>query len=221
MEVERQVPRDELVEVARYYDLWRGIANLVGDGPDDEPDWDAGRLFFRSDYSQKLKEWPKWAEFGDWGAWIITPEPGYICVSHSLKHEREVFRTERMEVVFSSFLDAGKYVIMQLGDSMRTCSNVRLKSLFLNWEARGLSPGIKVQAASEKDIGLFIDVRDDKEYAEKHLKRYSLVDSPGSYGIALDYEQPRMEILALSFDELTAALLDGMPETITSKVHPR
>jgi hypothetical protein len=27
-----------------------------------------------------------------------------------------------------------------------------------------------------------------------------------------------MEVLALSFEELTAALLDGMPESITSKV---
>jgi hypothetical protein len=55
-------------------------------------------------------------------------------------------------------------------------------------------------------------------FAEKHLKSYTLEDDPSSYGFALRAEQPRMEVLALSFEELTAALLEGMPESITSQV---
>lgn len=215
---------EELAETVRHYNLWREVAHLAGDGPYEEPDWEAGRLYFRSDYSQKLKEWPEWAECGDWGAWIVAREPGgYICVSRSIMHERETTRTERIEVIFSRFLDAGKYIITQLGNSIRTRKDIRLNSIFINWEARGLNPDIKVEVASQKDIDFLTNRRNtlDKEYAEKHLKRYSLIDGPESYAIALDYERPRMEILALSFEELTAALLDGMPETITSKVYPR
>ncbi|MBW0014979.1 MAG: two-component response regulator-like APRR9 [Mycobacterium sp.] len=58
----------------------------------------------------------------------------------------------------------------------------------------------------------------DRDYAEQHLRRYTLEDNPGAYGIALDYEQPMMQVLALSFEELTAALLEGLPESITSQV---
>lgn len=215
------VAGNEAAEVIRYYDLWRRIANFIGNGPYDEADWDSGRLYFRSDYSEKLKKWPQWAELGDWAAWIIAPNPeGYICVLNSLKHERESERTERIEVMFSRFSDAGKYVIFRMGDSIRSRSDIRLKTLFVNREARGLDSRIRVEPAGREVIDFLTTERPTlaKDYAEKHLKRYALDDDPDSYGFALDSEQPRMGVLALSFEELTAALLDGMPENITSQV---
>jgi hypothetical protein len=215
------VAENEAAEVIRYYDLWRRIANFIGNGPYDEADWDDGRLYFRSDYSEKLKQWPKWAELGDWAAWIIAPNPkGYICVLNSLKHEREAERTERIEVMFSRFSDAGKYIISRMGDSIRSRSDIRLRTLFVNWEARGLDPRIRVEPASREVIDFLTTERPtlETDYAEKYLKRYALGGDPDSYGFALDYEQPRMEVLALSFEELTAALLDGMPESITSQI---
>jgi hypothetical protein len=221
MDVGGPVAGTEPAEVIRYYDLWRRIANFIGNGPYDEADWEDDRLYFRSDYSEKLKEWPKWAEFGDWAAWIVAPNPkGYICVLNSLKHEREAERTERIEVMFSRFSDAGKYVILRMGDSIRSRSDIRLKTLFVNWEARGLDSRIRVEPTGREVIDFLTTERPtlEKDYAEKHLKRYALDDDPGSYGFALDSEQPRMGVLALSFEELTAALLDGMPESITSKV---
>lgn len=88
---------DEATEVIRYYDFWREIANSIGNGPYDEAEWVEDRLYFRSDYSEKLKRWPEWAEFGDWAAWIIALKPErYMCVLRSLKHERESERNERI-----------------------------------------------------------------------------------------------------------------------------
>ncbi|OMC16496.1 hypothetical protein A5736_18185 [Mycobacterium sp. SP-6446] len=122
--------------------------------------------------------------------------------------------------MFSRFSDATKYVILRIGDSIRSRSDIRLRTLFVNWEARGLDSRIRVQPASGEVIDLLTTERPtlEKDYAEKHLKSYVLDEDANSYGFALDSEQPRMEVLALSFEELTAALLDGMPESITSQV---
>ena len=206
-------------ELTRYYELWRKIANFVGNGPYDEADWNEGRLYFRSDYSEKLKQWPEWAEHGDWGAWIIAPtREGYFCVIRSLLHERSTQRSESLEAMFSDFADAGKYIVLRIGDSIR--SSFRLQTLFVKWEARGLNSRVKVESAGHKAVEFFSNERPSRieDYAEKHLKSYTLEADSSTYGFTLYYEQPSMEILALSFEELTAALLDGMPESITSKV---
>jgi hypothetical protein len=212
---------DEPADVYRYYELWRRIANLVGGGPYDEPDLQDGRVYFRSDYSEKVRKWPEWAEQGYWGAWIIEPKhEGYFCVLRSLLHEREVDRSETIQVIFSRFLDAGKYIVMRVGDSIRTSRDIRLKSLFVNWEDRGLDARIRMEPAS-RDVVDFLKresptLKDG--FAEEYLKKYTLDDDLGSYGFTLPDEQPRMGVLAVSLEELTAELLDGMPESITSQV---
>ncbi|MCV7100781.1 hypothetical protein H7I01_10325 [Mycobacterium palustre] len=138
----------------------------------------------------------------------------------SLKHEREAQRNERVEVMFSRFTDAGKYIIARIGNGIRSGRNVRIKSLFVDWESRGLDSRIKVEAASREAIDFLTTQRPtlDRDYAEQHLRKYTLEDDPGSHGFALDYEQPMMQVLALSFEELTAALLEGLPESITSQI---
>jgi hypothetical protein len=218
-DVDRPMTADGSAEVIRYYELWRKIAVYTRDGSYDEADWKDDRLYFRSDYAEKVRKWPEWAELGDWGAWVIAPKKdGYICVLSSLRPERDTQRSERIEVMFSSFADAGKYIIMRIGDSIR--SDLRLQTLFVKWEARGLNPRIEVEPANREAIGFLNRERPSlrARYAEEHLKRYALKDDPSSYGFAMAYEQPRMEVLALSFEELTAALLDGMPESVTSNV---
>jgi hypothetical protein len=210
---------DEFSEVIRYYDLWRKVASVAGGGPYDEADWENDRLYFRSDYSDKLKKWPEWAKLGDWAAWIIAPtSKGYFCVLRSLMHERASQRSETIEVMFSHSVDAGKYIVLRMGDSLR--SNLRLQTLFIRWNDRGLNPRIEVDPASPEVIDFLIRETPtlNRDFAEKHLKSYTLKDDPSSYGFALPSEQTNMEVLALSFEELTAALLDGMPESITSKV---
>lgn len=215
------VAQDELEAVIRYYDLWRRIADLVGDGSYDPADWKDDHLYLRSDYSEKSEQWPEWAVYGEWAAWIIAPNRGgYVGVLSSLKHERQAERTQRIEVMFSRFLDAGKYVILQIGDSIRSRREIRLKTLIVKWEERGLDKRIRVEQARPEAINFFTSERPtlDKDYAKNHLKAYTLDYDPGSYGYALDSEHPTMEVLALSFEELTDALLDGMPDSITSQV---
>lgn len=205
-------------EVVKHYNLWRKIANTSCRGSYDEPDVQNGRLYFRSDYSEKLKKWPEWAEQGDWGAWIIAPtNEGLYSVISSLTHERESERHERLSVLFSNFSDAGKYIIMRVGDGARV--DLHLRTQFVKWDDRGLDPRISVQAANQETIDFFNErIPNLKEgFAKQHLKRYTFEDDPSSYGFAFSEDQPRMEVLALSFDELTSALLEDMPDSITSQ----
>jgi hypothetical protein len=212
--------RDVEAEVVANYNVWRAVANMAGSGgPYDEPDWEDGRLFFRSDYSEKIKKWPAWAKSGYWGAWIIGPaHDECFYVAQSLLHERAAERSEDLQAVFSHFTDAGKYIILQIGDSLRY--QLGLETLSIKWAARGLNPRIQV-ALPEQDVVEFVLRRSpglEREFAEKHLKKFVLQGDVNSYGFAFPEDQPSMEVLALSFDELTAALLEGMPDSITSQV---
>lgn len=204
--------------VIRYYDLWRKLTNSAASGPYEEADWEAGRLYFRSDYREKLREWPEWAKLGDWAAWIIAPtSKGHFCVLRSLKHERASQRSENIEAVFSRSVDAGKYIILQMGDSLR--SHLGLETLFIRWDDRGLNPRLAVEPADSGVIDLLTkEIPALNRDTAQHLKRYTLRDDPGSYGFAVPAEQTNMEVLALPFDELTAALLEDMPDSITSQV---
>ncbi|OCB27372.1 hypothetical protein A5689_09640 [Mycobacterium intracellulare subsp. yongonense] len=142
---------------------------------------------------------------------------GYFCVLRSLKHERASQRSENIEAVFSRSVDAGKYIILQMGDSLR--SHLRLETLFIRWDDRGLNPRLAVEPADSGVIDLLTkEIPALNRDTAQHLKRYTLRDDPGSYGFAVPAEQTNMEVLALSFDELTAALLEDMPDSITSQV---
>jgi hypothetical protein len=213
-------PRDLEAEVISNYNMWRTVANMAGSGgPYDEPDWQGGRLYFRSDYSEKVKKWPAWAESGYWGAWIISPAQNeYFCVVQSLLHERAAQRSEAIQAVFSLFGDAGKYIILQIGESLRY--RLGLETLSVKWEARGLNPRIMIAPPQQNVVELMLRESPglQREYAETHLKTFVLQDDTNSYGLALPGEQTTMEVLALSFDELTTALLDGMPDGIASEV---
>lgn len=221
MQADGPATKEEPAEVVHYFRLWRGIANLVGNGPYDEPVWVDGDLFLRSDYSQKLSEWPEWAEFGDWGAWIVSPrQDGYTRVLHSIKHERQSQRTQRVEAMFTRFSDAGKYIILRIGDSVRSSKHIRLRTLFVEWESRGLDPRIHADPANQDIVDIFQAARPSlhANVAEKSLKIYRVDDGQTASAIALNHDQPRMQILVMSLGELTAALLEGMPESITSQV---
>jgi hypothetical protein len=206
-------------ELVAYYEFWRKVANAAGSGPYDKADQEDGRLFFRSDYSDKVRKWPEWAESGYWGAWIIASAArGHFAVLSSLLHERQNLRTESLCAIFSKIEDAGKYVIMRIGDSARV--DLCLKSLFVKWDDRGLDANILVEPANHAVINLYDNESPalKKGFAEKHLKKYLLESDRGAFGFALPEEKPRMEVLTQSFEELTEALLDGMPENIGSQV---
>ncbi|OCB62970.1 hypothetical protein A5677_10970 [Mycobacterium malmoense] len=136
----------------------------------------------------------------------------------SLRHERASKRSEKIEALFSHPVDAGKYIVLRMGDNLR--SHLRLETLFMRWDDRGLSPLLEVASAEPDVIDFFCKKAPtlERESAERGLKRYALKADPRSYGFALPSEQTNMEVLALSFDELTATLLEGMPDSITSQI---
>lgn len=205
-------------DAIKHYSFWRKIANEACRGSYDEPDRQNDRMYFRSDYSEKLKKWPEWAESGDWGAWIIDRVPDYFCVLSSLKHERAAQRDESIKVFFSKFSDAAKYVIMRIGDSVRV--DLRLTSQFVKWDDRGPSPRILVEPADRQAISVMKTESPTPQdgFIEEHLKRYTFEEDRSSYGYAFPEDQPRMEVLALSFDELTTTLLEDIPESVTAEI---
>jgi hypothetical protein len=218
-DVVRRDDADQFAEIVRYYDLWRQIASLVGEQSYDEADWENGRLYFRSDYMNQMKQWPEAKQFGDWAAWIIEPTPdGYYNVLRSLKHEREKERSDEIEVVFSQITDAGKYIILQIGDARRL--DLKLETLFMKWDAAELDPRIQIAPAGQKAVDYLLKRSPGlrREFAEQHLQQYTLRDDASSFGLALPSRQTDMQVLALSYDELNALLLDGMPESITARV---
>src|SRR5579884_840928 len=151
LKVALDVDSSASAEVLRYYELWRKIDRVAYDGSYDPAEWVGDRLYFRSDYLEKLRRWPEWADKGAWGAWIIAPtRENYFCVLRSLIHERATQRSEDIEVMFSTIADAGKYVILQIGDSIR--SHLRLQTLFIKWDAKGLSSRIRVEPASREAV---------------------------------------------------------------------
>ena len=214
---DRVVP-GSFTEVIRYYDIWRRIVGLTRNETYYEADWESGRLYFRSDYLDKLTDWPQWREKGDWGAWIIDPTPdGHYNVLHSVMPERSNNRQETVEVVFSRLADAGKYIIAQIGDSARM--GLRLPTVAMQWDDSGLDPRIEVLPADSAavDYPVRVEPATNRQAAEQHLKIYRLREQPGTYALAFPGE-PYMQVLALSFEELNRSLLDGMPNNITSQL---
>ncbi|OBF67789.1 hypothetical protein A5753_03235 [Mycobacterium sp. 852002-51971_SCH5477799-a] len=136
----------------------------------------------------------------------------------SLLHERAAERSEDIQAVFSHFGDAGKYIVLQVGNSLRY--RLGLETLTTIWEARGLDPRIQV-APPEQDVVEFVlhgSPGLDREFAEKHLNKFVLQDDVSFYGFALPGEDINMQVLGLSFDDLSAALVEDMPDSITSQV---
>ncbi|MFP1155730.1 hypothetical protein ACK280_27320 [Mycobacterium sherrisii] len=213
---------EELAEAVRHYNFWREVARAAGQTSPDEPDWQDGRLYFRSDYSAKLKKWPDWVESGDWAAWIIAPNTAdYACVLKSRAPERSAERIERVEMMFSRNADAGKAVVLKMGDGIR--SALQLKTVFVEWRDRGLSSHIQVEPADRPAVDFLKRATPTLKlgYAEQYLKRYTRKDGPDAYGYAMPSEEPRMQVLALSFEELTSALLEGMPGSVTANLDTR
>ncbi|ORA21959.1 hypothetical protein BST12_10705 [Mycobacterium angelicum] len=57
-----------------------------------------------------------------------------------------------------------------------------------------------------------------ESFSQQGLQKYTIQDDPSRFGFAFPREARDMQILALTYDELNALLLDGMPEDITSKI---
>ncbi|WP_156764023.1 hypothetical protein [Mycobacterium sp. 852002-50816_SCH5313054-b] len=135
--------------------------------------------------------------YPDWWAYILEgTDDGYRVLRAST--ERSIAPVESSMGIFARIKDAGKFMIYQVAESLRI--NCRLEPLSWKWDDAGLDPRV------------YADIQSDQ------VVNYSLRSNPHAYIIMTRGDMPYSHILALSYDELDAELLDGFPQTVTSRI---
>jgi len=204
--------RADFQEVLHRFERWRAIATMLGQKPYDEPDFDNGRLYFRSDYAEQVAKWPDAREKGDWGAYVIeSTATGLFSVVRSLWHERAPERSEDLEVMFSRPDDAGKYVIAHVANSIRFGTG--LKSRSISWRELGLDRSIVISPPTDEQFRLYFEAIPGADPVELrgYLNQYTVEGASQIYAVTSSENRPYMQVLARSFDQLDAELLKGLP----------
>lgn len=218
IDVAADAERDPIFgRIVERLNAWRSRQQMLGSEAYDEPDWENGRLYFRSGYIAGLGKWTHWTDEGDWSAYIIEPTvQGYTNVLHSLKGERDVHRHERVLAAFKRPEDAGKFVIARVGNTVRVTRG--LDSIFVRWKRQGIDARMRESDATPDQLQYMRDrcagIRPG--LLEQHLRRFFLAERPDVYALPLPSEIPLMNVLALAFDDLDAILTVGMPHDVAS-----
>lgn len=180
----------ELKQLISHYAKWRRVYGSMGKPAPDEPDWENGRLNFRYGYPHP-----------DWWAYVLEVSPGPLHRVLRASTERRETPVESLRATFSRIEDAGKYIIYEIAEDLRIACG--LDPITWNWRAKGLDPRVdKVDLAAGES-------------------KYVLHDDPSIYFTAYSGGiQPYNHILAISYDELDAELLEGFPEEISKDVAP-
>lgn len=136
--------------------------------------------------------------YDGWSGYVIEPHnTGYNLLS--VTTERRAEPAEYLDAYFSRLQDAGKYIIWNNGESVRM--HCKLPPVTPRWRAEGLDPRVEKVVLSDKTA------------------RYSLKTDHETYFEAFAGGiKPENRLLALSYDELDAILLGGMPESILTKL---
>ncbi|CAJ1509560.1 hypothetical protein [[Mycobacterium] burgundiense] len=133
-----------------------------------------------------------------WTGRTIAPRGTGFDV-YSATTERRVDPAVRLEAHFSRFEDAGKFILWNNAEGIRM--HCGLPPVTRAWRTAGLNPGVEKR-----------DLTDG-------LARYALKNNPAIYldayagGI-----KPENHLLVLSYDDLDAVLLAGMPESVTRHI---
>ena len=175
----------QLNELINRYDKWRQIYAYADQPARDAPVWEEGRLHLRRGYP-----------YPDWTSYIVEPtDGGYNVLTATTERRNEPL--ESLSGFFTDADDAGKYVIWNVGESLRM--SCRLDPIMWAWEDAGLDP--RVQQTS----------------LEKFVSKYALKSDPSRYFILqAGGIQPANHLLPLTYGELDAQLLAGMPESVLS-----
>ncbi|WP_131536102.1 hypothetical protein [Mycolicibacterium aromaticivorans] len=169
------------------YKKWRRIYALAGKAPRDEPIWEAGQLHLRSGFP-----------YPGWTAYIVKPD-GERCAVLRVASEHRNEPVESLCGVFSSVEDAGKYIVLNVGEFLRI--GLRLDPIEWAWEDAGLDQRVR-QLSVDEYVSRF-ELKDD-------TTRYFVLQAGGI--------QPENKLLTLSYDELDALLVEGMPESVLSQL---
>lgn len=176
-----------LEELLGHYEKWRQIYTYAGKSPMDEPCWEGGRLSLRAGYPSPA-----------WTAYIIEAKGGgYDVLRSTTEHRNEPF--ESLRGFFTSLDNAGKYVIANIGDSLRI--ELRIDPIYWAWEDSGLDPRV-VQTS----LG-------------RYISKFELREDPTRYLVLQVGEmQPENRLLPLTYGELDELLLDGLPESVLARL---
>jgi hypothetical protein len=135
----------------------------------------------------------------DWWAYILEgTDDGRYCVLRA-STERTIAPVESSEGIFARIKDAGKFLIYEVAESLRI--NCRLDPLSWKWDDAGLDPQVEAQIESDRVV------------------KYVLRSNPDAYFIMTRGDMRYSHILPLSYDELDAELLEGFPESVTSRLN--
>jgi len=175
-EGESAVGFDELID---RYEQWRKIYARLGQSPRDEAAWKDGRLHLRSGYP-----------YPDWSGYVIESVDGGFNVL-TVTSERRNEPLETLAAFFTDIDDAGKYIIVNIGDDLRI--RLRLDPIEWAWEDAGLDPRVEQTSLAE------------------YVSKFELKDQPRRYFVLqAGGVQPENRLLPMTYDEIDQLLLDGI-----------
>ncbi|MCV7381162.1 hypothetical protein H7K38_21270 [Mycobacterium alsense] len=135
----------------------------------------------------------------DWWGYILeaTAEGCYRVLRTST--ERRAVPVESSLGIFSRIEDAGKFIIYSIAESLRIDS--RMDPVGWKWDNAGLDPQVDADVQSDRVV------------------RYVLRTNPNAYFVMTRADMRCSHLLPLSYSELDAVLLDGFPESVTSRIN--
>lgn len=133
----------------------------------------------------------------DWSGYTIeSRDSGFDLMRVSTERRKEPL--EGLVGFFSHLEDLGKCLLFSIGESLRI--SLRIDPIEWSWPD-GLDPRVKQTSL------------------DTYVSKYELKDDPGRYCILqAGGVQPENRLLPMTYDELDSALLEGMPESVTSRL---
>jgi hypothetical protein len=191
-----------LTELIERYDAWRSRWTAV---TGNEPSWCAaelldGQLWIRDGYP-----------YPDWKAKVIEQgEFGYLVLTATT--ERSNSPRIAIESIFSNLEDAGKYIVVNLGDKLRLESN--LEPLFRKWHGSGLDDSLNKESADERTVQFIANYNSvEEDVVRQFIHKYSLREHPDHVAYLSPADEPKSRVLVESYDALDSMLTDGLERT--------
>ncbi|HZU48392.1 MAG TPA: hypothetical protein VFA16_14255 [Mycobacterium sp.] len=187
-------------ELVDRYETWRQRwLSTVGTTRGDAAEWSDSRLWFRDGYP-----YPDWR-----GLALERSGNGYLVLT--VWTERRTSPGIAIKSMYSRLEDAGKYVIADIGDSLR--KECGLEPLFQQWQRAGVRDGIAKSSDVDENIVRFIADRNgvSHDVIRRFTHKYSVKSEPSVYAYSATSSEPMVNVMLLSYDELDTLLCEGLP----------
>lgn len=194
------------------FDRIRDIQRRAGVRAYDPAEQEGSRLYFRSRYREGIEQgWADWTSRGEWSGYAIDWGRGNgFEVVFTRKPERASSRAESVQAIFTRLEDAAKFIIANVGDSLRV--DCGLQTLFLHWQEVGLDVRIGQTAPTDDDMQRMIEIlpAGKEGLVREHLQKFGLRADPAAQSIGFPGVRPYMNVIPVTYKELENELLDGL-----------